>query len=90
MSGWSSRANCERPDFLEEAEAVLRAVLAANPRHVEALIERAFLSRRRGDRASALALFLRASRKIRAMFALGGAVGRASVRGRAGGGGGGS
>ena len=47
-------------EYLEEAEAVLRAALAVNPRHVEALIERAFLSRRRGDRASALALFLRA------------------------------
>ena len=61
-------------DFLNEAEAVLRAVLAADSGHVEAWVERAFLSRRRGDRASALACFARAAetdpRHVRALVEL--------------------
>ena len=42
---------------LDEAEALLRQVLAIQPKHVSALAELGYVARRRGDRAAALAAF---------------------------------
>jgi tetratricopeptide (TPR) repeat protein len=51
-------------DRLEEAEAVLRALLEADPKRAGALVERAYLSRQRGDRARAVADFEAAANAI--------------------------
>ena len=44
-------------DCLDEAEAVLRALLGADPKRAGAMVERAYLSRQRGDRTRAVADF---------------------------------
>ena len=51
-------------DCLDEAEAVLRALLGADPKRAGALVERAYLSRQRGDRTRAVADFEAAANAI--------------------------